>query len=170
MTKFSAIIEKNEDGYFVAAVIDFIIKAKISCYAAGGEKQERKFEDGSLGFEFSANGYRYIDRYYGFNPFSGTEHVYDDVGALIWKMNYFGEVLSTTADPKRIYSFLREAMALITPEYPYRGPSELKKDNLSYQNKQNGTLESFYGLETIHDGDEKVYYLYYHGGKMVRNT
>ena len=24
------------------------------------------------------NGYRYIDRYYGFNPFSGTEHIYDD--------------------------------------------------------------------------------------------
>jgi len=70
------------------ALIDFIMKAKISGYASGGEGQERKFDDGSLGFEFMANGYKYLDRYYGFNPFSGTEHVYDDNGSLIWTMNY----------------------------------------------------------------------------------
>ncbi len=151
-------------------LVDFIIKAKISGYATGGEGLERKFDDGSLGFEFAASGYKYIDRYYGFNPFSGTEHVYNDKDILIWKMNYYGEVSSTHSDPLKIYSFLREAMSLITPKYPFRGPAKLEKGNLRYQNKQNGTLDSFDGVEYIYEDDEKIYFLHYHGGKMTLNT
>ncbi len=75
------------------ALVDFIIKAKIAGYATGGENQELKFDDGSIGFEFASDEHKYIDRYYGFNPFSGTEHIYDRNEALIWKMNYFGEFL-----------------------------------------------------------------------------
>ena len=71
-------------------LVEFIIKAKLSGYAAGREVRKKKFKDGSLGFEFKSEEYRYIDRYYGFNPFSGTEHVYDAGGILIWKMNYHG--------------------------------------------------------------------------------
>jgi len=152
------------------ALVDFIIKAKISGYASGGEGQERKFDDGSLGFEFMADGYRYLDHYYGFNPFSGTEHIYDVDGLLIWVMNYYGEVLATHSDPKKIYSFLREAMSLITPAYPFRGPAKLERCNLRYQNKQNGTLDSFDGVEGIYEGDERVYFLHYHGGSMIKNT
>ena len=74
------------------ALVDFIIKAKISGYASGGEDQKRKFDDGSLGFEFVADGYKYLDRYYGFNPFSGSEHVYDGDDSLICNINYFGRL------------------------------------------------------------------------------
>ncbi|MFC2053803.1 DUF5680 domain-containing protein [Chloroflexota bacterium] len=152
------------------ALVDFIIKAKISGYASGGEGQERKFDDGSLGFVFVADGYKFQDRYYGFNPFSGTEHVYDGDDSLIWRMNYYGKVFHTRSDPKDIFSFLREAMSSITPAYPFRGPAKLEKGNLLYQNKQNGTLDSFNGVESIYDGDDKVYYLHYHGGSMVKIT
>jgi hypothetical protein len=151
------------------ALVDFIIKAKLSGYATGGEGQERKFDDGSLGFQFMANGYKYLDRYYGFNPFSGTEHVYNDA-SLIWMMNYYGEVLPTHADPKKIYSFLRKAMSLITLAYPFRGPAKLEKDNLQYENIQNGNLDSFHGVESIYEGNKRVYFLHYHGGNMIQNT
>lgn len=150
-------------------LIDFIINAKISGYASGSEGQERKFDDGSLGFEFMADNYRYLDRYYGFNPFSGTEHIYDVNNSLIWIMNYYGEVLPTHPEPKNIYSFLREAMSLITPAYPFRGPAKFERGNLRYQNKQNGTLDSFHGVESLYEGDERVYFLYYHGGNMIKN-
>jgi hypothetical protein len=152
------------------ALVDFIIKAKTAGYATGGEDKELKFNDGSKGFTFSSDGYRYIDRYYGFNPFSGTEHVYETNEVLIWKMNYYGEILDTSSDPKNVYAFLREAMSSITPEYPFRGPANLKKGSLSYQNVQNGTLQSFYGNETIFDDGKMVYYLDYHGGKMKMST
>lgn len=152
------------------SLIDFIVKAKIAGYATGGENQELKFDDGSIGFEYESDGYTYSDRYYGFNPFSGTEHVYDSNKALIWKMNYFGEVLGSSSDPKGVYAFLREAMTAISPEYPFRGPAEFEKGSLIYQNDQNGTLDRFYGSETIFDDGKEVYYLYYHGGTMNRNT
>ena len=151
------------------ALIDFIIKAKLSGYAIGGEGQERKLDDGSLGFEFMANDYKYLDRYYGFNPFAGTEHIYAVNGSLIWMMNYYGEVLPTYSDPKKIYSFLRKAMSSITPAHPFRGPAKLEKDNLQYENIQNGTLDSFHGVESIYEGNERVYFLHYHGGNMIKN-
>ncbi|MBL0714945.1 MAG: hypothetical protein JJV98_14730 [Desulfosarcina sp.] len=130
----------------------------------------KKFDDGSVGLEFVAEGYKYRDRYYGFNPFSGSEHVYDDQGALIWVMNYYGEVLPTHSDPQKIYLFLRESMSSITPAYPFRGPAKLERGNLRYQNDQNGTLDRFDGVESIYAGDESVYFLRYHGGNMTKNT
>ena len=151
-------------------LIAFIIKAKLSGYASGGEGQEKKFDDGSLGFEMVSDGYRYLDRYNGFNPFVGSEYIYDSENALLWVMNYYGEVLPSGSDPRNIYSFLKEAMLLITPEYPFRGPAKLEKQSLRYENVQNGSLDSFHGIENIYENNEKVYVLFYHGGKMNKAT
>ena len=148
-------------------LIDFILKAKISGYASGGGGQKRTFDDGSLGFELAADGYRYLDRYYGFNPFTGAEHIFDNDGSLIWTMNYYGEVLPQYPEPKKIYAFLRDAMLLITPDHPFRGPSVLKQGHFRYENNQNGTLDSFHGVESIYEDNEKVYFLHYHGGRMT---
>ncbi len=148
-------------------LIEFIIKAKLSGYATGSEGQKKTFDDGSFGFEFESGGYRYLDRYYGFNPFSGTEHVLDVKGSLIWKMNYYGKITGDCPDPGRIYEFLRKAMSLISPEFPFRGPAMLEKGNLHYENRQNGTLENFHGVESIYDSGQRAYVLYYHGGKMM---
>jgi hypothetical protein len=147
-------------------LIDFMLKAKLSGYSANDERGKIEFDDGSVGFEFSQSRYRYIDRYYGFNPFSGTEHIFEINGPLIWKMNYYGVISTESCSPKIIYAFLREAMSLITREYPFRGPPGHEKDDLSYLNQHTGTVQSFNGMETIHLSGEKVYYLYYHGGSM----
>ena len=111
--------------------IDFLLQAKISGYATDIESQKIIFDDGSKGFEFVKGGYRYLDRYYGFDPFAGAEHVYDASGSLIWIMNYYGETVSAHSDSHEIYAFLREAMSLITPEYPFRGPARLEKRPLA---------------------------------------
>jgi len=149
------------------SLLDFILQGKASGYASGGEGQERTFEDGSRGFEFIGEDYRYLDRYYGFNPFAGTEHIYATNGPLLWVMNYYGQVLPTCSDPMKVYTFLKEAMRLVSPEYPFRGPSAFEMGNLRYENQQNGTLDSFYGIESIFESDEKVYFLHYHGGKVA---
>lgn len=85
-------------------LIDFILKAKMSGSASCGEGQEKKFDDGSVGFEIVSDGYRYLDRYDGFNPFVGSEQIFDSNNALLWVMNYFGEVLPNDSEPKKIYS------------------------------------------------------------------
>lgn len=148
-------------------LLDFILQGKVSGYASGGEGQEKTFADGSRGFEFIGSGFRYLDRYYGFNPFTGTEHIYTESGALLWVMNYFGEVLPNCSDPAMVYGFLREAMRLVTPDYPFRGPAIYEKGSLRYENEQHGRLERFSGTESIFADGEKVYELHYHGGRLA---
>ncbi|MBW2633276.1 MAG: hypothetical protein JRE14_03950 [Deltaproteobacteria bacterium] len=75
--------------------IDLLIKTKLSGYETAGESQELIFEDGSKGFEYSEGGFRYVDRYFGFSPFSGYEYVSEDDNALIWTMNYYGAVIAS---------------------------------------------------------------------------
>lgn len=150
-------------------LIDFLLKSKLSGYASGSEGQKIRFNDNSIGFEILSDRYRYLDRYYGFNPFVGTEYVFDSNKALLWTMNYFGEVLKNVSESEKIYSFLREAMFLITPESPFRGPSHFEKQSLRYENQQHGSLNHFHGIESIYRDDEKVYVLYYHGGSIKRD-
>jgi len=149
-------------------LIDFILKAKLSGYASGTEGQKKKFNDGSVGFEVISNDYRYLDRYNGFNPFAGSEQIFDSKNIFLWVMNYFGEILSSNTEPKKIYSFLKEAMCKISPEYPFRGPAELENQNLRYENQQNGSLDRFHGIESIYENNKKVYVLYYHGGRVQK--
>ena len=148
-------------------LIDFILQGKISGYASGGEGREKNFEDGSRGFESSAHGYRYLDRYYGFNPFTGTEHIYAADGPLLWVMNYYGLVLPNCSDPTPVYAFLKEAMRLVTPAYPFRGPALFEHGNLRYENEQHGSLDGFNGTESIFVDHAKVYLLHYHGGNVI---
>ncbi|MGD8847474.1 MAG: DUF5680 domain-containing protein [Desulfobacteraceae bacterium] len=49
-----------------------------------------------------------------------------------------------------------------------RGPAKLEKENFRYENQQHGTLDRFHGIERIYENSEKVYILYYHGGKMQK--
>jgi len=76
-------------------------------------------------------------------------------------MNYFGEVLPNDSEPKKSYSFFQEAMLLISPEYPFRGPAKLENQNFRYENQQYGSLDRFYGIESIYENNKKVYVLYY---------
>ncbi len=148
-------------------LLDFILQCKLSGYASGGESQEKTFDDGSQGFETIGDGFRYVDRYYGFNPFAGTEHIYSANNSLLWVMNYYGLVLPTCSDPMKVYAFLREAMRLVSPDYPFRGPALLEKGDLMYENEQHGTLDSFHGTENIFENHEKIYFLHYHGGTLT---
>ena len=149
-------------------LIDFILKARLAGYPSGSGGQEKKFDDGSVDFEIISDGYRYLDRYNGFNPFVGFEKIFNSNKELLWVMNYFGEVLCSDSDPKNIYSFLREALLMVSPEYPFRGPAKLEKQNFRYENQQSGFLDRFHGIEGIYENNERVYVLYYHGGKIQK--
>jgi hypothetical protein len=62
-------------------LLQFLVIAKTSTYAAGGEAFERNLEDDSKVFTYEdkQSGFKYIDRYFGFNPFGGEE--------IVWKGN-----------------------------------------------------------------------------------
>lgn len=151
-------------------LIDFLLEAKVAGYATGGEEGEIEFKDGSKGFELCSKKFKYIDRYFGFNPFSGTESVYDSEDKLIWVMNYYGSVSEKFKEPAKVYNVLKSAMQKITTEFPFRGPPSFIESGLLYTNDQSGDVFSFSGKETIKDSNEEVYSLFYHGGSIVQST
>ncbi len=146
--------------------IEFLIAAKISGYATGGEGNELKFDDGSKGFEYVLDHYRYLDRYIGFNPFAGTEFIYDLNSTPIWSMNYYGAVSRGYQEPSRVYEILKLAMQQISPEFPFRGPASFIKSGLVYENDQHGNIDNFFGKETIYEDGAAIYSLSYHGGSL----
>lgn len=66
----------------------FLVKAKISTYASGGEEEEKVYSDGSKVFEFEEKEFKYRDRYFGYNPFIGEEIVWQNK-KVVWGMNYY---------------------------------------------------------------------------------
>lgn len=151
-------------------LLEFIIEAKLAGYATGGEGNELELESGFKGFEYKKSGFHYVDKYFGFNPFSGTESVFDESGSLIWVMNYYGEVYEICEEPKLVYETLKLAMQQINSLYPYRGPKSFEHSGLSYKNKQFGNPYAFNGCEYIRKDGNEIYSLNYHGGTLVQLT
>lgn len=147
----------------------FLVEAKINTYASSGEGGERNLEDGSKELTYENADRKYRDRYFGFSPFIGEEVVWEKEKA-VWGMNYYGEILSKNIDPKELYIFLQKAMRQVKIDRPFRGPSKFEEGEWTYQDKSNGDIDSFSGLEIILFKGERIFELKYHGGFIVNNT
>lgn len=147
---------------------NFLAEAKKNGYALGGEKSEKRNADGGKKITFEEGEFRYVDVYYGHNPFIGQEIVYEN-GTAIWGMNYYGYTMSNKVGSKRIYTFLRKALQKVNSRYPFRGPDYFSERGLLYLNKKEGTVQKFSGTEQIIFKGVIVYELHYRGGH-VRNS
>ena len=146
---------------------EFLVKAKIESYASGGEGGEKKLPDGTKELNYEEGNFKYRDRYFGFNPFSGEEVVWEN-GKVIWVMNYYGETFGNIFLAKKVFEFLKKAMKQITAERPFRGPKNFKEDDFEYTDENKGNVGNFEGVERIFYKGKEIYNLVYHGG-FVRN-
>jgi hypothetical protein len=142
---------------------EFLVRAKVSSYASGGERSERKLEDGGKEFVHEEGGFRYRDRYFGSDPFAGEEVVWRD-GKAVWVMNYRGQTTTPNPPAEKIYAFLRSAMRRVAPERPFRGPAVCAEGDFEYRDRSEGTVEHFIGEERILHQGKEIYRLRYHGG------
>ena len=142
---------------------EFLVKAKINTYASSGEGGELKLEDGSKELVYKENGWKYRDRYFGFNHFIGEEIIWEN-GVVVWGMNYYGRIVDRKAFPKDIYEFLKKALRQVKKDRPFRGPKEFNDGMFSYKDESRGKVDSFEGVEMIYWSGKKVYELRYHGG------
>ena len=143
----------------------FLVKAKTNTYASEGEGSEEILADGSKELTFQENGFKYRDRYFGFNPFIGEEVVwYED--RVIWAMNYYGTVFDKVVPADQAYRFLGKAMRQVKEDRPFRGPHSLKEQDFEYVDEGKGTVESFVGVERILYKGQEIYRLDYHGGSI----
>ncbi|NCC71717.1 hypothetical protein EOM09_09165, partial [bacterium] len=109
--------------------LDFLIKSKKNTYASS-KITDKLNKDGSKELIFEENEYKYVDRYFGYNPFSGLEVVFRQ-DEYIWSMSYYGRIKSNEVSEKEVYSFLKQALLNVNENFPLRGPSVFKKEDLS---------------------------------------
>lgn len=142
----------------INSVISFLVRAKKNTYPSGINKVQSS-RTNSNDFSYEDAPYKYYDTYLGGERFSGAEAIwlYDNP---IWSMNYSGRVLSDTFNN----NFLKEALAEVSTDFPYRGPRIYTKGNYHYHCKIDGEFIWFQGYEEIFYFDEKIYECYFHGG------
>jgi len=144
----------------------FLVKAKINTYATEGEGGEKVLDDGCRELIFEEDGFKYCDRYYGFDPFVGEEIVLKDNKA-IWGMNYYGNIKPGTIsgdDVRQFLDFLKESLRQVPEDIPFRGPQNYNNNDFEYVNNIKGDINKFVGQEKILYKGEEVYILNYHGG------
>jgi hypothetical protein len=143
---------------------DFLVKAKLATYASQ-KPTKMNLIDGGKQLTLEHDEFRYKDKYYGFNPFSGQEVVWKrDV--CIWSMNYYGEITDKKVDPKEIYEFLKTALRHISSDRPFRGPLQHSQGDFCYIDVSHGDINKFIGREKIYLYEKEIYQLTYHGGKI----
>lgn len=143
---------------------NFLVMSKKRCYASGREPTVDK--DRSKVFRYQNGPWLYIDRYHGYNPFSGVEYVFVR-SSPVWGNHYYGRILKMQEKSEIIYEVLRKALFRVTPDMPLRGPPVYSFNNYEYRNKVSGDISEFNGHEKIlHKGTE-VYILDYFGGEII---
>jgi len=121
---------------------------------------------GSHQFEYRAGRFLYRDIRFGMARFAGQETVTVDSWP-VWSMVYGGGIARDVTDDAMIaliHSCLRQALYIVAPDRPFRGPRAFGRDGLRYLDDSEGDLASFRGIERITRDGTLVYRLDYCGG------
>ncbi|TLG77247.1 DUF5680 domain-containing protein [Culicoidibacter larvae] len=144
-----------------AEVIAFLLRAKKATYAGhGGEATSSR--PASHDLQYAEGELVYIDSYLGSSRFAGEEALWRERRPF-WSMNYVGRVLSDDFSS----AFLKEALAQVPSDQPYRGPLIYRNGVHTYHCTIQGDFEWFQGHEEIYCNNIKTYECYFHGGLIV---
>ncbi|HSD85112.1 MAG TPA: DUF5680 domain-containing protein [Anaerolineae bacterium] len=151
----------------LAAVHDFIIRAKAATYVGNGQKL-LPYRLGSHDLQFVDGDWAYHDSYVGESDFIGEEIVYFQ-RQVVWGMNYFGYLLQ----PDRISSaqaghVIRVSLTRLYQEGRFLGGFAHIVDGLRYVDTNEGDVQLFHGKEWIEREGQIIYELRYHGG-LIKN-
>ncbi len=150
-----------------------LVVAKRKTYAAG--KESSPSPDGSEEIIWQDKNWFYRDKFWGSNPWIGTEALWRKENGVwkinshpVWVMNYSGELfLPAPLSKDRIVGSLKKALLKVPSDLPYRGPQVMrdKETNLTYINRPNTEENSSFGGEEsmLHDDDVQVEALNYRG-------
>lgn len=148
---------------FFHDLIDFLLIAKKSTYAAGDFVNKIKESDNSTTIIFEDWSWKYHDNYFWGEPYGGREVVFFQWNP-VWMMTYYGWVIESIDDPAHIYTILQEALLRIPSNAPYRGPEEYRSWEYEYSNTFSGGIDNFQGTEIITHDWLEIYKASYMGG------
>jgi hypothetical protein len=141
--------------------VAFLVRAKRATYASdGGEMIVEAILPGSHQLDYREGPFVYRDIYYGQVHFAGQETVfYND--APIWSMVYAGGMLDESV---LLGGVLKAALRQVSAERPYRGPDIYRAGHYVYSDASHGSVDRFWGEETITLENRTIYELRYQGG------
>lgn len=147
---------------------EFLIEAKKGTYANENVEKVESTRVGSKDYEYKSNNMVYHDTYFGGLCFIGEEVVYENDNP-IWAMNYYGRTLDMNLSEEAMDKALRPALMQVGSDdiIPVRGPKEYANGEYKYTFEVTGDLNSFEGEENIYKGENKVYTLNCHGGRII---
>lgn len=151
LSETTSIIDTNH-------LIDFLITAKASTYAAHANKIESTRIDAHE-YYYQGEHYQYSDTFFGGSYFTGQELIYEN-SQVCWSMNYYGKVLGDNFNS----DFLKEALRLVSIQRPFRGPEMYTRGEYTYVSKLTRDIDFFQGSEEIYYQSHKIYEGIYHGG------
>jgi len=151
-------------------LIHFLLHAKRqTCAGQSGETSAISLLPGSKQLEYYEAPFFYRDVYFGMASLVGQETVYFRERP-VWAMSYAGGVLPESSSPdeiRRIDTFLRQVLQLVTYERPFRGPQRHHIDPYRYLDSTQGDIARFRGEEIIMRENKRVYDLRYAGGILA---
>lgn len=153
-------IKENKETSINEDLIRFLCTAKKSTYAGNGAEGQSS-RPHSHDLQYVEGNLKYFDTYLGGEQFIGEEALWKNE-IPIWGMNYCGRIISKGFSGK----FLKEALALVPKEHPYRGPMVYQNGQYKYHCIVNGEFAWFHGYEEIFLNDTKVYECTFHGGSI----
>lgn len=142
----------------------FLMRANMP-HATGTAKTTEE-ADGSRTIEYAEDDYRMHDNFFGGEPYGGRLVVFHK-GQPIFIEVYYGQ---TSRPAEAVYDFLREALQYPDEHNPFRGPTEYKKDNLTYISTTEGDVANHTVKEYIYDGDMEIYWAVVIGGLIDQNA
>jgi hypothetical protein len=141
----------------------FLVEATQFGYGNPDKAKVEKEKDLSTTIQYENGDWRIHDNFFGGEPYGGREVVFYK-NKPVFIMVYYGFVHKNVKNVDAVYTFLQNCLKKIPPEYPYRGPEQLKENDLQYNNNWHGEIENFVGKEEILENNEQVYSAQYIGG------
>lgn len=146
----------------IKSLKEFLVDSNSAGYAGGEEKKWIKEPDGSTTIPFKKGPFKSHDNYFGGEPYGGRTVVFFE-NKPVWIMVYYGKV-EEGIEPKSVYGILRNALAQMPEEAPFRGPKEYKEGEYVYSNSWQGEVDNFSGEEHITKSGTLIYKANYMGG------
>jgi transcriptional regulator with XRE-family HTH domain len=144
-----------------SGTIAFLLRAKRATYAGHGAEVSPS-RPASHDLAYREGELSYYDTYLGGERFAGEEAIWKNE-VPFWSMNYVGRVL----DGRFSGDFLKDALAHVPPDIPYRGPRFWQNGDYRYYCRVEGDFSWYTGTEEIYAGSDLVYECRFHGG-LVR--
>lgn len=148
----------------ISELEQFLKKANKNTYARKDAVKVASSRLKSEDYHFEEGELSYHDTYFGSRDFIGEEVIYKK-DEPVWAMNYYGFILNSEISTNDAYAILRPALMQDDDSIiPVRGPRVYQEGKKKYQNRVEGDLSRFSGVEEILLHGEIVYRALYHGG------